>query len=209
MFQFLFFALVGLASLVAASDPTTPQRLRAKSNSTSLAYNGFYFATYHQGAGFDDATLISNASQALGGAFLNATSNPNSFEQYYLDFNTSIPAGNESLFYHAQLQGFGGYSSLQMLTVNLAQAPEDGFSFDAEGRLAWQNVTSWAACEFIHTVPDFVLQIANRSLDILVFSGSTQSTLVLPHCLADVPRLNWSGKINSPSSPKVDKICFA
>src|SRR5271170_4598081 len=60
-------ALVGLASLVSASDPTTPQILRSRSNATSLAYNGFYLATYHQGAGFADTTLIVNASLALGG----------------------------------------------------------------------------------------------------------------------------------------------
>jgi hypothetical protein len=149
--QIVLFALVGLAALVTASDPTTPQKLRAKSNSTSLAYNGFYLSTYHQGAGFDDATLVANASLAIGGAFLNATANVTT-SQYYLDFNTSISSGTDQIFYHAQIQGFGSYSSVQTLTLNLAQAPEDGFTFDTQGRLSWQNQTNWAACEFDHTV---------------------------------------------------------
>jgi hypothetical protein len=149
--QLFLCAILGLASFVAASDPTTPQRLRAKSNSTSLAYNGFYFATYHQGAGLADATLISNSSQALSGAFLNATANVTT-SQYYLDFNTSISTGADSLFYHAQITGTGGYESLKLMTVNIADAPTEGFTFDTQGRLAYQNTTNFAACEWTHLV---------------------------------------------------------
>lgn len=145
-------AIVGLVSLVAASDPTTPQRLRAKSNSTSLAYNGFYFASYHEGAGFDDATLVANSSEALAGAFLNATANVTT-SAYYLDFNTSISTGGSSVeYYHAQIAGSGGYDTLVLMTVNLAEAPSEGFSFDSQGRLAYQNSTAFAACDWTHAV---------------------------------------------------------
>jgi hypothetical protein len=150
--KFIICALVGLASLVAASDPTTPQRLRAKFNSTSLAYNGFYFATYHQGAGLADATLIANASEALAGAFLNATANVTT-SAYYLDFNTTISTGGSSVeYYAAQITGTGGYESMKLMTVNLASAPSEGFSFDSQGRLAYQNSTDFAACEWTHAV---------------------------------------------------------
>lgn len=150
--QLFVYAVLGLASLVAASDPSTPQRLRAKSNSTSLAYNGFYFATYHQGAGLADATLIANSSEALAGAFLNATANVTT-DEYYLDFNTSISTGaNSSLFYHAQITGTGGYESLKLMTVNIAEAPTGGFTFTSDGKLAYQNSTNFAACEWTHTV---------------------------------------------------------
>lgn len=149
--QLISCALVGLASLVSASDPTIPQLLRARSNDTSLAYNGFYFASYHQGAGFSDATLISNASQALGGAFLNATANVTT-DQYYLDFNTSIATGATELFWHAQILNEGFYNSMSLLTVNLAEAPVGGFAFDSQGRLAFQNGTDWAACQWVHAV---------------------------------------------------------
>jgi hypothetical protein len=152
MLSFLYILVTLVAFAYRTSDPTTPQRLRAKSNATSLAYNGFYFATYHQGAGFDDATLISTISEALGGAFLNATSDI-ARDGYYLDFNTTISAGtNSSFFYHAQITFDGGYSSLALMTANLAEAPVSGFTFDAEGRLAWQNSTGFAACEWTHAV---------------------------------------------------------
>ena len=153
MFSKLFIcAIVVLAALVAASDTTTPQRLRAKSNSTSLAYNGFYFATYHQGAGLADATLIANSSEALAGAFLNATANVTT-SAYYLDFNTTISTGGSSVeYYHAQITGTGGYESMKLMTVNLAEAPSEGFSFDSQGRLTYQNSTDFAACEWTHAV---------------------------------------------------------
>lgn len=145
-------AIVGLASLVAASDPTTPQRLRAKSNSTSLAYNGFYFGTYHKGAGLADATLLANSSEALAGAFLNATANVTT-SAYYLDFNTTISTGGSSVeYYHAQITGTGGYESMKLMTVSLAEPPSEGFSFDSQGRLAYQNSTDFAACEWTHAV---------------------------------------------------------
>jgi hypothetical protein len=155
--QLIACALVGLASLVAASDPTTPQLLRARSNATSLAYNGFYLATYHEGAGFDDATLVANVSSALGGAFLNATANVTT-DEYYLDFNTSIAStGASPIYYHAQISSGSAYDSLNILTLNLAQDPTPGFSFDDEGRLAWQNSTGWAACEWTHMVCLFMI----------------------------------------------------
>jgi hypothetical protein len=143
-------AFVGLASLVSASDPTTPQPLRARSNDTSL-YNGFYFASYHEGAGFADATLLANDSVALGGAFLNATANV-TLNQYYLDFNTTVSAGTEQIFYHAQISTGSGYDSLYLITVNLAEDPSPGWTFDAQGRLAWQNSTMFAACQWTHLV---------------------------------------------------------
>jgi hypothetical protein len=148
-------AFVGFACLVAASNSSIPELLRAKSNSTSLAYEGFYLATYHQGAGLADATLVNNASLALGGAFLNGTDN-STVSGNYLLFNTTITTGTSGplIYYHANFLGLGAYSSLQQLTINLAEDPVSGFSFDAEGRLAWQNVTTWAACDFAHTVPN-------------------------------------------------------
>jgi hypothetical protein len=168
-------AIVGLASLVAASDPTTPQRLRAKSNSTSLAYNGFYFGTYHQGAGLADATLLANASEALAGAFLNATANVTT-SAYYLDFNTSISTGGSSVeYYHAQITGTGGYESMKLMTVNLAEAPSEGFSFDSQGRLAYQNSTDFAACEWTHLV-----RCLHRSLLIVAW---------ISNCVLEVPFL--------------------
>lgn len=151
MFSRLTFLLLCLAAFTAAQDPTGAQLLRAKSNSTSLAYNGFYLSTYHQGAGFADATLVSNVSDSIGGAFLNATDDP-SMGQYYLDFNTSIAAGNETFYYHAQIVSGGGYNSMNLLTLHLAEAPTGQFSFDDQGRLAWENGTGWAACEWIHAV---------------------------------------------------------
>jgi hypothetical protein len=139
----LLVTLATLTGFAYASDPTTPQHLRAKSNSTSLAYNG---------AGFADATLLANVSQALGGAFLNATANVTEF-QYYLDFNTSLSTGaSSSIFYHAQISSGGAYDSLSLLTVNVAEAPTSGFSFDDQGRLSWQNSTNFAACEWTHAV---------------------------------------------------------
>jgi hypothetical protein len=148
----LLITLATLTGIAYSSDPTTPQHLRAKSNSTSLAYNGFYFSSYHQGAGFADATLVSNISQALGGAFLNATANVTE-SQYYLNFNTSISTGaSSSIFYHAQISSGGSYDSLSLLTVNLAEAPTSGFSFDDQGKLSWENSTNFAACEWTHAV---------------------------------------------------------
>jgi len=156
MFSKLIIAIIGLAALVAASDPTTPQRLRAKSNSTSLAYNGFYFGSYHQGAGLADATLLANSSEALAGAFLNATANVTT-SGYYLDFNNTINTGGSSvLYYHAQITGTGGYESMKLMTVSLAEEPSEGFSFDSQGRLAYQNSTDFAACEWTHTVYHFI-----------------------------------------------------
>jgi len=187
--QIIALAVTGLASLVFASDPTTPQLLRAKSNSTSLAYEGFYLATYHQGAGLADATLVSNLSNAIGGAFLNATDNT-TISGYYLDFNTSIPIGTNGppLYYHANFLGLGAYSSLQLLTINIAEAPVSGFTFDGEGRLAWQNATTWAACEFVHTAYTLMTSITNDSLDIPPSSGWFLSTRILHHCRVDVLR---------------------
>ena len=156
--QLISCALIGVASLVSASDPTTPQLLRARSNDTSLAYNGFYISSYHQGAGFSDATLVSNVSQALGGAFLNATANV-TLNEYYLDFNTTIATGTTELFWHAQIQSGGGYNSMSLLTVNLAEDPVGGFTFDSQGRLAWQNGTDWAACQWVHALRALFLMV--------------------------------------------------
>jgi hypothetical protein len=160
MLALFYYTLATLATFAFAGDFSAPQRLRARSNATSLAYNGFYFASYHQGAGLDDATLVSNVSNSLGGAFLNATANVTT-EAYYLDFNTSISTGsNSSVFYHAQIVSEGGYNSMNLMTVNLAEPPTGGFSFDSQGRLAWEGTTDFAACEWIHAVfPTLLLLI--------------------------------------------------
>ena len=36
--------------------------------------------------------------------------------------------------------------------MNLAEAPVGGFAFDSQGRLAFQNGTDWAACQWVHAV---------------------------------------------------------
>jgi hypothetical protein len=149
--KFTTHVLLGLAAMVSAQNPAGAELLRAKSNSTSLAYNGFYLSTYHQGAGFADATLVANQSEAIGGAFLNATNDPN-LGEYYLDFNTSIAAGNETIYYSAQIYSGGGYNTMSIMTINLASGPQGGFDIDAEGRLSYENGTSWAACDWIHAV---------------------------------------------------------
>ena len=192
---------------MSASDPTTPQVLRARSIATSLAYNGFYFATYHQGAGFADATLIANDSEALGGAFLNATANVTT-DQYYLDFNTTISAGAgvPPIYYAAQIESEGGYNSMSLLTVNLAAPPVGGFTFDSEGRLAFQNGTDWAACEWVHAVNSPLFDRADFSLDIRACTGDLLSMKVLRLCLVDVLRLNWSERI---SFRKINLLCLS
>ena len=84
---------------------------------------------------------------------MNATANV-TVSQYYLDFNTSIAGGSATgpIYYHAQFGGGGAYDSMLLLTVSLAEAPGEGFNFDSQGRLSYQNGTDWAACEWSHTV---------------------------------------------------------
>ena len=134
-----------LTAVVHASDPMTPQQLRVVAvNSTGRTYEGFYMSTYHEGAGFADATIVYNASQALPGAFLNATSNV-TLNHYYLNFNVSLGG----YYYPAQLTT-KGYDTLGLMTINSAGAPSPGFDFNADGKLTWQNATTFAACDFIH-----------------------------------------------------------
>jgi len=157
MLQKVLFAAAALASLVAAqSNFSTPRYLRVKTiNSTNTVWEGYYLSTYHQGAGFADATLVANTTEALGGAFLNATANV-TLDYWYLDFNTTIAAGNETIYYSAQIQSTGGYNSMDLMTVNIAAAPIPGFSFDTQGRLAFENTTLFAACNWTHAVRLFI-----------------------------------------------------
>jgi hypothetical protein len=143
MFTSIFSTLAILTAFAAASDPTTPQRLRSKSYERD--YNGLYLSNYHTGAGSADATLSPHFLSALPGAFLNATADI-ATEHYYLDFNVTIATETGEAFYSAQVQVTEEYDSMYKLTVNAAQEPTPGFSFDSAGRLAWEDSTDFAAC---------------------------------------------------------------
>jgi hypothetical protein len=190
MLAILFTMLATIAAFASASDPKTPQLLLAVSNSSG--YAGLYLTTYDQGGGFNDAALTANRSRALGGAFLNATADVTK-EKYYLDFNTTISACQGKFdIYHAQMHSDGQYSSMNLLTVNIVEAPDDGFSFDSAGRLGWQNSTDFAACEWTHAVRP--LDRIDDSLDILVCTGEIQ-TMRNTLCRVGVFRSSWLGRI--------------
>jgi hypothetical protein len=138
-----------LIAFAAASNPTTPQRLRSKSDQSG--YNGLYFASYRTGAGTADATLVPEFLSALPGAFLNATADI-ATEQYYLDFNVTIATETGLVFWSAQVQVTEEFDAMYKVTMNSGGYPTPGFLFDYAGKLAWSGSTDFTACACTSTL---------------------------------------------------------